>query len=40
MWKKVLYGMASVLFLLAYANVGITSGYFGYEPEVPEALIK
>lgn len=40
MWKKALYGVASVLFLLAYANISITSLLFGYEPEVPEALRK
>ena len=40
MWKKALYGMASVLFLLASANVSVTSAIFGFEPEVPEALRK
>lgn len=40
MWKKGLSAIASVLFILAYANVGINCVLIGYEPEVPEALLK
>lgn len=40
MLKRILSGLVSVLFLLAQANVSVTSSLFTHEPDVPKKLRK